>query len=173
MTERKGSTPSDHPPTKDSSAETDWQENRRKILESGEYDQELWDLVEKFAEDLLIKGRPDFDVPHTRGVVSWAYDLVKAYNQEDTTEEPVDLVVLLTAAWLHDIGYYGQFDEVAGYDEVQDKKAMHMIVGSKMAEEFLSAHAGHLLSAEQIAQVVNLVSVHDNLDIISLLQRLC
>lgn len=109
---------------------------------SEKYPQELWMLVQWFAEFYLGKGRPEFDVPHTHGVVFWVYALAQAYNNEaPNREDIVDVKVLITAAWLHDIGYYGQFEQTADFSAVENKKTMHMLVGALMAQNFLSKYA--------------------------------
>jgi hypothetical protein len=156
----------------------EWEITREDITLSGDYPSELWNLVETFAEDLLAQGRPDFDVPHTHGVVYWAYTLATAFNEqiangEITDEEPIDIVVLVTAAWLHDIGYYGQFEDVADCAAVLSKKALHMVVGAEMAKKFLESVATQLLTTSQIEQVVHLIRVHDDLDnIITMLETM-
>jgi|GEM_PF-986615 len=149
-----------------------WRVRRTDILNSNEYPQELWEMVEKFAEELLSKGRPEFDVPHTHGVVNWAFKLSTALNEqiangEIDEKELIDFRVIITAAWLHDIGYYGQFKEIADLAQVFDKKAMHVIVGAQMAKEFLEKNASTFLSVAQIDEIVHLVRVHDDLDNIS------
>lgn len=145
-----------------------WQSSRASILSQFIISPELWQAVESYAEELLVQGRPNFDLPHTRAVVHWAYVLGVAHNvevtQSDREDDLVDLPVLLTAAWLHDIGYFGQFEQVASLSEVTDKKALHMLVGAQMARQFLENHATKWLNADQIDQVVLLVSMHDALD---------
>lgn len=149
-----------------------WSQIRQVILESGKYPPELWEQVEAFAESYLIQGRPNFDVPHTHGVVAWAYQLATKLNtQMDRGDvlpnEPVDIPVLITAAWLHDIGYYGQFENVATHAEVQDIKARHMLVGAELAQKFLLEKAASIFTSQQIDLVVHLVRIHDDLDQIS------
>ena len=143
-------------------------EVREEIIDSG-YPAELWRLTETFALSYLRKGRIDFDVPHTRAVVSWGHRLVTDYNERvrrgdiiDGGKE-IDSTVIITAAWLHDIGYYGEFDDVASPEQVGSKKEKHMIVGAKMASEFLHKEALGMLSKEQIRQIVGLIRVHDDL----------
>lgn len=157
--------------------EKKWQETREEILNSRKYPQSLWEIVEEFAEGLLSKGRLEFDVPHTHGVVSWAYKLSVALNEQIASgeikeEELIDFKVIITAAWLHDIGYYGQFDGIANLSQVFDKKAMHVIVGAEMAKKFLEKNASNFLSVMQIDQIVHLVRVHDDLDDISTMLEL-
>ena len=145
-------------------------EVKEEIIAGG-YPVELWRLTETFALSYLRKGRPGFDVPHTKAVVYWAHRLVADYNERvregDISGEEVDSVVLITAAWLHDIGYYGEFDDsAAGLRQVASKKEKHMIVGAKLADDFLHKKALGILSEEQIEQIVHLIRVHDNLEAI-------
>ncbi len=137
------------------------------IIENG-YPAKLWESVKTFALSYLRKGRPDFDVPHTKAVVYWVYRLATDYNEKvragDIGGEMVDSVVLITAAWLHDIGYYGEFNDVASLGQISSKKERHMIVGAEMADKFLHERAFDILSEGQIKQIVHLVRVHDNLE---------
>lgn len=43
-----------------------------KEVEVADYPAELRDLVEGYALEVLSKGRPGWDVPHTLAVVRWA-----------------------------------------------------------------------------------------------------
>lgn len=146
-----------------------WEQSRLSILKIGEYPPELWRLVERFAEGFLEQGRPGYDVPHTHGVVAWAFELAMAFNRQVEAGEvkdaqKVDLLVNVTAAWLHDIGYFGQFEDVADYAAVHDKKALHMVVGARMAGEFLREFASKYLNEFQIDEIAHIISIHDNLD---------
>ncbi len=123
------------------------------------YPDGLRELVAGFALEILSKGRPGFDVPHTLAVVHWANELTRIHS--------LDRLVLITAAYLHDIGYFGRFDdlEVADRAQVLDRKAAHMIAGAKMAGDFLNSDGVRdYFSEEQRARIVHLVSVHDNLE---------
>lgn len=120
------------------------------------YPDNLRVLVERYAFDLLAKGRLDWDVPHTMAVVSWANKLARIQG--------LDVAVLTTAAYLHDIGYYGQFVglESADLGRVMDKKKKHMMAGAIMAAEFLSSNeVRKFLTGEQIDRIIYLISVHD------------
>jgi len=131
------------------------------------YPDGLRGLVEEYALEILSKGRPGFDVPHTLAVVHWANELARIHG--------LDRLVLITAAYLHDIGYFGRFDdlEVADRAHVLDKKAAHMIAGAEMAEDFLNSDGVRdCFSKEQRARIVHLVSVHDNLEILAGLDEL-
>ena len=75
---------------------------------------------------------------------------------------------MITAAYLHDYGYFGLFGEETDWDEVQDRKQAHMVRGAEMARELLSQHwfqGGY--TAEQIDKIASLVLIHDRLDKIS------
>ncbi|MEK7524874.1 MAG: HD domain-containing protein [Patescibacteria group bacterium] len=82
-------------------------------------------MIESYALQFLKKGREDWDVPHTRAVVFYAERLAKAAD--------LDVLVLVTTAWLHDVGYFGLFGD------------------------------GDSSQLTQVEQIVHLVSVHDNL----------
>jgi len=115
-------------------------------------------LAEGYAMQFLEKGRIGWDVPHTRAVVHYAKLITRSVN--------ADLMVIPTAAWLHDIGYYGLFKGDSGkYEVVQDRKARHMIVGAEMAREFVDGEeVMGILTPRQRDRVVELVSVHDRVE---------
>ena len=68
-----------------------------------EIPQDLETALENYALGFLRRGRQDWDEPHTRAVVYYAGEIAKA--------EGLDSLVLVSAAWLHDIGYYGMFKQ--------------------------------------------------------------
>ena len=77
--------------------------------------------------DFLQQGREEWDIPHTLAVVYYALQIGK-------TIEGIDLPVVVTATWLHDIGYFGQFNgDSHQYQTVQDKKKAHMEKGTVLA----------------------------------------
>lgn len=132
---------------------------RFRNIELAGYPGELKDLVENYVLEILSQGRPNWDVPHTLAVVKWANRLANAQG--------LDVLVLTTAAYLHDIGYYGQFDglEIADLSKVMDNKERHMIIGAAMARSFLdSAEIRKYLTAKQIERIIHLVSVHDKVE---------
>jgi len=144
------------------------------IVEAG-YPRALWNLVSNFALSYLEKGRRNWDVPHTQSVVEKAFILATDFNLRVSRNEIrghlVDTIVIVTAAWLHDIGYYKEFTKEARLDEVMDKKEKHMLVGEKMAGEFLSRSARAFLTEEQINMIAHLVGVHDNLESIETVEE--
>lgn len=122
--------------------------------------EDLMAQVEDFAVTFLSEGRADWDVPHTRSVVYYAGLLAQAVAEADP-------LVLTTAAWFHDIGYFGLFDDgdSARYGHVQDKKMLHMIKGADMAREFLERdEVVRRYTADQRERIIHLVGVHDKLD---------
>lgn len=115
--------------------------------------------LEQYALQFLRQGRVEWDEPHTRAVVYYAGLIAR--------NEGLDPLVQTTTAWLHDIGYFGLFkgNESKQYDEVKDRKEAHMIVGAKMANEFLERPEIKIFyTPEQRKRVVHLVSVHDKME---------
>lgn len=137
------------------------------------YPVELWEKVEGFAMRYLQEGRPGWDVPHTQAVVHWTNRLVNDYNRKIKfgvlDGAKVDREAVITAALLHDIGYWGEFDEVADLQQVTAKKKDHMTNGAEMAKHFLESQCQELLDEEQMEQVVSLVGSHDDLEKINAL----
>lgn len=124
-----------------------------------EIPRELEIKTEEFALGFLRQGRKEWDEPHTRAVVFYAGEIAKS--------EGLDVLVLKTAAQLHDIGYYGLFsgDESKNLGEVMDRKTMHMINGAKLAKEFLDKPeiSGYYTEGQK-EEIVHLVSVHDKIE---------
>lgn len=115
-------------------------------------------LAEQYATEYLQKGRI-WDLPHTKAVAYYAGKI--------SSEERLDSLILVTTAWLHDIGYSGLFkdDESRNYDQVQDKKFRHMVIGEQRAREFLGRGdvKGFYTDIQKYA-IIHLVSVHDQLE---------
>jgi putative nucleotidyltransferase with HDIG domain len=119
---------------------------------------DLANELESYAVGFLSKGR-EWDVPHTKAVVYYAEQIAGSEN--------LDLLVIVTAAWLHDIGYSSLFEgsDSKKFEQVMNKKAAHMVNGEKMAREFLAQpHIKSFYKKEQIERIVHLVSVHDKID---------
>lgn len=132
----------------------------RRLVPEPRMDESLGIIVGKtreYAMRYLEKGRPNWDVPHTRTVVYYA-SLIAA-------DLGLDRTVLVTAAWLHDVGYYGQFDQVAGFDEVMKAKKGHMEAGAEMARGFVNGLVAQgLLTVNQAETIVGLVGNHDKIE---------
>jgi putative nucleotidyltransferase with HDIG domain len=115
--------------------------------------------IENFALQFLAKGRKGWDEPHTRAVVYHAGEIAKAKN--------LDILVLNTTAWLHDIGYFAMFENSNSdnYDDVKAKKEAHMINGARLAKEFLERpEISKYYTEEQKKKIIHLVSVHDKIE---------
>ena len=120
---------------------------------------DLKSALESYALGFLRQGRQEWDEPHTRAVVYYAEEIAR--------KEGLDTLVLVSAAWLHDIGYFGMFKEGESeqYEQVMDRKKAHMEVGAKMAEDFLKRpEIQSFYTPEQRDRVVHLVSVHDKIE---------
>lgn len=125
----------------------------------GELPIELKSALENYAISFLRQGRQEWDEPHSRAVVHYAGEIAKA--------EGLDSLVLVSAAWLHDIDYYRMLKEGESeqYEEVMDRKKAHMVNGARMAEDFLNRpEIQPFYTPEQRERVVHLVSVHDKIE---------
>lgn len=112
--------------------------------------------VENYALQFLSQGRREWDVPHTRSVVHYATEISQSVD--------LDLLVEKTAAWFHDIGYFGLFKDKDSdkRSEIKSQKALHMIEGARMARDFLvRPEISRFYRPEQSERIVHLVSVHD------------
>lgn len=131
------------------------------------FPKDFFPILSTYALNILKEGRPDFDVPHSLGVTYWMTELVEEFYGNDQIGQYKDeVLVLITTALLHDIGYYGEFAgiDMADYATVHDKKEKHMLVGAEMARQFLSEQASQYLTEAQIDIVAYLISIHDKLD---------
>lgn len=118
--------------------------------------------AENYALQFLKLGRANWDEPHTRAVVYYAKLVGRA--------EGLDVTVLAVAAWLHDIGYYGEFSEGESkkYDVVMNRKEAHMVKGARIASEFVNSdEMRDLFTEEQRQKIVHLVFVHDKIEELS------
>ena len=123
--------------------------------------------VENYALKFLINGRKEWDVPHTRSVVHYATEIGQSVG--------LDLLVEQTAAWFHDIGYFGLFKDGDSDNlfKVKNKKELHMKTGQRMARDFLARpEIAGFYTPEQSNRVSHLVSVHDNLPVLGELDEL-
>ena len=123
--------------------------------------EQLYSLAKEYAMGFLKNGREGWDIPHTRAVFYYAKKLTKASEQDE--------LVIPTAAWLHDTGYFGKFmNDSHDYDAVQDRKTMHMLMGAELARTFvIREDVSRLLTVAQGERIVHLVLVHDNYSIIT------
>jgi HD superfamily phosphodiesterase len=115
--------------------------------------------VEDYALQFLSQGRKDWDIPHTRAVVGHIHDITKSENQ--------DVLVLETAAWLHDIGYFGLFDDRDSKqnDVIETRKDLHMEKGAEFARAFLDKpEIDTFYTQTQKDRIIHLIRIHDKLE---------
>lgn len=117
-------------------------------------------LQETIFPDLL-KGRKDFDLPHTKAVVYWMNKLLTS-----TTEIGLDTQVMITAAYAHDWGYIGLFEGVDSNDPkvISAQKPLHMERGAELISKLIDTQLLAYFTLEQKQQVAHLVSVHDKVE---------
>ena len=115
-------------------------------------DKETEEKIKSEAIKHLEKGKAGWDVPHT---LSSVYYMRKLIENEGGDEK-----ILVTAMYLHDIGY-PEMDGGYGFDKVMGTKAQHAIIGAEEAEKILKKTGG--FSEEEIKEIVYLVKKHDDL----------
>ena len=108
----------------------------------------------------LEKGRPNWDLPHTKSVVHYMENILAHHP-----ELGLDPDIMIPAAMAHDWGYAGLFQEgkPVNLAENRDKKAEHMLLGAQKIKTLLRDTSFDYLTPEQKARIVHLVSVHDRL----------
>lgn len=117
--------------------------------------------IEEFLQKAIFpdleKGRPGWDLPHTRSVVHWAKNL----TQDDLKYHKI----VVTAAYAHDWGYMGLFSQhTPTYDQIQEFKLRHMVLGAEKITQLLAGSAD--FTRKEISRISHLVAVHDHLDIL-------
>lgn len=119
--------------------------------------------LENFLQDKIFpdleRGRPG-DKAHTLLVVF----RLKAVAEHSPDME-LDLDVLVIAAYAHDWGYAGLFDNKAPLRlaELGAQKDAHMLIGAQKLTNLLKDPFFHFLTKDQKQRAVHLVSVHDKL----------
>jgi len=118
-------------------------------------DEKLEEELKSKVVGLLEKGRPNWDLPHTLATVYWMKKLVEVEGGEER--------VLVSAMYLHDIGYSGLFRETADYDGIAEVGAKHQKIGALKAKEILEKLP---FTPEEIEEISHLVGVHDKLELL-------
>ena len=115
-------------------------------------------LQEKIFPD-LAKGRPDWDLEHTKAVVHHMKKLLDIHNG-------LDKLVLVAAAYAHDWGYSDLFTGKSelSLDDVREYKEKHMERGAELIKEFLESELTNQITKDQKDRIIHLVRVHDKLD---------
>lgn len=108
----------------------------------------------------LEAGRPDFDKPHTIAVVEHIKGILK-----NTPTLKLNKDVLIIAAYAHDWGYAGLFEngKFPSLDDVNNAKEAHMVLGAEKLSKLLNNRVFDFLTREEKDRAVYLVMVHDQL----------
>lgn len=115
----------------------------------------------------LKKGRKDFDLPHTKAVVFWMKHLL-THDPEIINlikNKTINPKVMITAAYAHDWGYIGLFDNASSnsLQNILERKKLHMKRGSQMIEQLLYTKLSKAFTSTEILMVSHLVLFHDEL----------
>ena len=105
---------------------------------------------------ILEKCRPGWDKHHTLAVVYWMKELIK--------KEGGDAKILITASYLHDVGYFNLIKNYPyKYDEMMEKpKQNHGKRGVGIARGILQNLGGYSILEKE--EILHLVEIHDDLD---------
>lgn len=116
----------------------------------------------------LEKGRKEFDRPHTEAVVFWMKHLLTSDSQvvAHVKNKTINPKVMITAAYAHDWGYIGLFENTnsSSFEAIKKRKQLHMKRGSAMIEQLLYSRLAKQFTDAEILQVSHLVSVHDKIE---------
>lgn len=119
-----------------------------------EFDAEAEQKLKIAVSDYLKKGRTDWDFLHSLACVYWMKELLK--------HEAGSLKLLITAAYLHDIGYSGKFKAHYSFQDNEAVKHDHMVHGKVLAEKMLRELGNY--TENEIKRIAHLVRIHDELD---------
>jgi len=120
----------------------------------------LEDYLRKKILSELTRGRLGYDLSHTKAVVKKIKEIL-----ENNPDLKLDRMVLIIAAYAHDWGYVGMFDNsrLAQIQEVIEAKADHMENGAKKLRGLLEDDFFNFLTKAQKERAIHLVRVHDSL----------
>lgn len=122
-------------------------------------------LIEGYLENKILpeleKGRPNWDKPHTEAVVEYIKAIV-----DNSPEYELDKAVLVVAAYAHDWGYAGLFEngEPVNIDMVNSAKVAHMTIGAEKIRGLMNNEVFNSMTMAQKERAAHLVLVHDNLE---------
>ena len=108
----------------------------------------------------LENGRPNWDVPHTETVVWYLKNIL-----DNNPNLYLDSDVLIIAAYAHDWGYSGLFNngKKLDFNNIYNAKSTHMEIGAIKLTELLKNSVFDFLSKERKERTIHLVLLHDNL----------
>lgn len=116
-------------------------------------DKALENKIKKVSLFYMEKGRPGWNVPHLYAAVFYMKKLIKLEGGDER--------ILLSAIYLHDIGYAGLLNKGYTFRDNDKVKKDHMIKGAKMSKKILNDFK--VFSKDEIKEICRLVKYHDNL----------
>lgn len=114
----------------------------------------LEEKIKSKAISYLKTGRHGFDIPHTMASVYWMQQLL--------IKEKGNPKILVSAMYLHDVGYANKLPKGHSYEQCLQAKKDHMIHGAEIARKILEK-VGQF-TKEEIDEIENLVKTHDIID---------
>jgi len=117
-------------------------------------DPEIENKIKEKAIFYTRQSRPGWNIPHLNAAVHYMKELIK--------KEGGDSRILLSAIYLHDIGYAGFLKKGYTFDDCLKVKGDHMVIGAELSAELLSKL--NYFSTEEIDKISKLIEIHDNLD---------
>jgi hypothetical protein len=121
--------------------------------------------IEKFLQEKIFpdleRGRPNWDVPHTKAVVIHVKNLVKSEPQLK-----LDPIVVVVAAYAHDWGYADIFKDGKQLDHetIQNEKTKHMGISAEKLEALFKDNIFDDLTNNQKKRAIEIVAKHDQLE---------
>jgi hypothetical protein len=116
-------------------------------------DKELERKIRMEVLRYLAKGKPGWDIPHTYNCVRW---MRKLMEKEGGNEK-----ILVTAMYLHDIGY-PKLKLNYSFKAIMKSKIDHAERGARLARPILEKIGG--FSKKEIGEIVELVKNHNKHD---------
>lgn len=119
---------------------------------------QLEDFAKKHIFPILLTGNPTWDKPHAQAAVFHINNIL-----QENPKYNLDPLVMILAAYLHDIGYskFYKKEGILSKDEYMEAKKSHMDTGVKLASMLLSRIE---ITADQRKQILHLVSCHDKIE---------
>lgn len=116
----------------------------------------------------LKKGRTNWDLPHTKSVVSWVEKIItQSYPKYPEPQ------VLIISAYAHDWGYSQIFSHPnPSLDQILAVKKQHAIYSAQKVRILLKDDIFTFLNSSQKRRICHLVTIHDNLSKLTELDEL-
>jgi putative nucleotidyltransferase with HDIG domain len=111
-------------------------------------DKQTEEILKQESINYLKECKPDWDIPHTLASVDWMKKLIE---KEGGNER-----ILVTAMYLHDIGY-PKLEKGYNFDDLMKAKKNHAETGAEKAENVL-IKLGY--SADEIKEIIFLIASH-------------